>query len=576
MKLKYLLSIIFIVSLTLPSISQNNIYNKAKVVNSKDSKQKPTSDLITVKVDKEDDSSYKIQLRKDTLQSEFLIKPLRYESFKTGFERSFEAISSNKIDSSTQELNILFMDILLNTMDEEDAPLAGTISFKKNVLVGMEVEFEKKIGNGASDTISLIFSIDEWIKQKKKLEKRNRIDSEKVLKNALELPIKKTETLRIKKRKRGDEEEKKVTIGILNKTHLNFIPTKTQIEFNNGYIENIVFEGQIGSELVVFENTIPIGFSTGADFNNLENEYLVARYKFEEYNYLLKVPVSNFISYKRNLRINTRDYCPKNDVISIPLPTPPVKIYKEENSKILEAKIFTDLKGLKEGEPNGVIQTEIEKKINLRTKRHKFLWGSNFGFLQYVKPYAILNKIEEKNRYVELNKKMVGELSTNFLELYQYEAFRTGVETNAFVFDAPFGKSNIWINGGIAFGKVTGSDTTQNQTAQVNKYTINTLHLYGKILFNVIPDKRYGASFSYQIGHYDALSSEITYLPVDGTGSNEHWLQNIELFAYWNISKTGKLFFRYRLNSPWDNWKYNFAQTQIGYSFDISKQIKSK
>jgi len=576
LKIKIMKSRYFLILLLFSSVfncfAQETIYDKTKAIAVKN---QTTSEVVRITVIKEQDDSYTINFinpsNADSAAS-FVIKPLQYDTFKSGCFSSFNELTSKEINDTVEDFKILFFDIMIGAMQEEKAPLAGTLKFKDTIIVAMKDSLIV-VDEKGKYKIPFIFSIDEW--RKIEAEKfRTSILRQESSEFDITSSIKNLNSIK-KQNLKEENIDSLIVVGELNK--VEFVPSSTQIEFSNGFIQNIAIKGTIENKEIVFENQLPIGFSAARDYSELDKRFLQAKYKSKGKIYTFNVPLADFIRYEKNLRINTRDYCPENGVTSIEMPVKSVKLYKEPTSKILEAKVFTDFVGLQEGEPNGIIQTEVEKRINLLTSRRNFfIKGVNYGWVQYVTPFAVLNKLEDKDKFLELNTAGLTSLSTNFLELLQYEIFRTGVETNAFIFDAPFGKSNICIDGGIAFGKVTATDTTSIATAQSNKKNINTLHLYGKAKFNVIPDERYGITFSYQLGHYNALNNEINYTTVEEDGSNKNWLQNIEMFAFWNIGDSGNLFFRYRLNSPVDNWKYNFSQVQVGYSFNITKQIKSK
>jgi len=75
-----------------------------------------------------------------------------------------------------------------------------------------------------------------------------------------------------------------------------------------------------------------------------------------------------------------------------------VNLEKEQTSKILEMKVFSDLKGI-DIPPNGLVQLEFSKKINMWSNRRPG-WSSNFnyGWFNYITPYFSMNKIEDKNK----------------------------------------------------------------------------------------------------------------------------------------------------------------------------------
>jgi hypothetical protein len=199
----------------------------------------------------------------------------------------------------------------------------------------------------------------------------------------------------------------------------------------------------------------------------------------------------------------------------------------------------------------------------------------NYGWFQYLKPYAVLSKVEKQNRYLELEDQQKEDtIKVNSLDLLKYEAFKVGTDVNMITLDGLTGKSTFCLDLGVAFSKVIVSDTTSVETAESNKSHINNLNLYSKAHIQFFPDERYGLKLSYQLNYYSPLNHEIDILPIKSKSNNKNWLQNMEMIAFLKTGDAGKLFFRYRLNSSLTNWDHNFAQVQLGYSFDITKQIK--
>lgn len=545
--------------------SQNTIYDKTKVIHTKSllgvTPAHPTY-LTEISVDRNEKEAYTIKLKIGDNSDDFTIKPLIYDSFVNGIKKSFTNLTQSSVDDSKTNLQLLFMDILISRSSEQEAPLAGTLHIENSIHVGWFAKIKK---SSPTDTI---------------IEKHTYLKEEfNIIVGSL-LPADKTDIAYAILESNKEGNNTKVTVS--NLTKILFIPVKSQLEFTDGYIRNVSITGKLVREdqpddplyqELVFKNDIPIGFSSLKDFNRLHNSELKAFRKHEKTNVVL--PLSDFLCYHPNLRINTRDYCPSNGTINIQNPIKEVKLYKEEASNILNAKVFTDVLGLQEDNPNGIIQTEVEKRITLWTKRKKFLWGTNFGFFQYGKPYVILSKLEKQNRYLELKgKQNKDSLKVNTLDLMKHEAFRVGTDVNLMTFDGPSAKSTICWDMGVAFSKVIVSDTTTIETAESNKTHINNLNLYTKASIRLFPDERYGINFSYQLNYYSQLNHEVKLMPIKDDSNNKNWLQNMEMMAFLKTGDTGKLFFRYRLNSSLTNWDHNFAQVQLGYSFDITKQIK--
>jgi hypothetical protein len=538
--------------------SQNTIYDKTKEIKSKSK----SSISAQITVDKDENEAYTIKLKKGNDSNEFTVKPFQFDSFSQGFKRAFTNLTNDSIDEQQTNLRLLFMDILISRSTENKAPEAGTLHLENKILIGW---FTKAVKSSKKDTL---------------IEKRSFLKDDLKNENDPLMPSNKTDVInKILKEFRNNNNYK---IAITDTSQIHFIPSKSQIEFTQGYIRNISITGKLIRDdnptiplykELVFKNEIPIGFSSLKDFNSFHRDTLKAFNKYKAVK--IEIPLSSFLCYHPNLRINTRDYCPTDGVIYIQHPTKEVKLHKEETSNILNAKIFTDVLGLQEDNPNGIIQTEIEKRITLWTKRKKFTKGSNYGLIQYAKPYAILSKIEKQNRYLELEDlKENAPLKVNSLELLKHEAFRVGTDINALTFDGPSAKSTICWDMGVAFSKVIASDTTTIETAESNKTHINNLNLYTKASIRLFPDERYGINFSYQLNYYNPLNNKVELMHFKENKGNKNLLQNMEMIAFLKMGDDGKLFFRYRLNSSLTNWDYNFAQVQLGYSFDITRQIK--
>lgn len=89
------------------------------------------------------------------------------------------------------------------------------------------------------------------------------------------------------------------------------------------------------------------------------------------------------------------------------------KLYKEESSRLFEAVVYTDFFGVfDEASPNGIIQTEVNKRFNVETSRldmgnkcWAFLFPPLFlaegiGFFQFFDAKFRYSKIEKNNKFL--------------------------------------------------------------------------------------------------------------------------------------------------------------------------------
>lgn len=80
------------------------------------------------------------------------------------------------------------------------------------------------------------------------------------------------------------------------------------------------------------------------------------------------IKLSDLLLFDIVLQNDKENYSPTNSVIALKPSSPIVELKKEKRSKILEVAAFTDFVGLDQQEPNGLIQIEAKRRINIVTK----------------------------------------------------------------------------------------------------------------------------------------------------------------------------------------------------------------
>lgn len=385
----------------------------------------------------------------------------------------------------------------------------------------------------------------------------------------------------------------------------NLDVTEVEIEFNEGFIENITVRGHLGKDPnrndnapLEFTNNYPIGFSSKKDFDNLSDVKL-----FEKRNRSslknLHIIVDNIFDYNYNLDLNTKDYSPQNGIIPFKMGQK-THLTKIQSSKILEAKIFTDLVGIDSDKPNGLIQTEISRRFNMHSKR----WGffneqvANWGSFAFIEPTVIISKIEQDNRRLPLNNnksivngKIYDRSSVPLLQLREFQHLSVGTDLNLLIFDFPNIKSAIMFNGGFRFGRTALLDTTYRVSDGiivandvVDRIGVSTLEFYPEITYKIQPERRYGFNFSYRPSWFRLLNSDVMQVTkgVDYNSSDitnkSSMFSNFEILGYLDPNKTqnGRLFFRYRFFHALNNSNTNFYQAQFGYSFFLLSKNQPK
>jgi hypothetical protein len=374
--------------------------------------------------------------------------------------------------------------------------------------------------------------------------------------------------------------------------------------------------------LLRFENTYPIGFSTKRDFRNLIDIPLLEKTDYHR-NENLTLRLGDVLSYDENLAVNNKDYSPANQVLTINALTDSIKevsLYKDQTSKILELEVFSDLKGADDSNPNGLIQLEFIKKLNLFSMRYgvsqkiwPWRWGNgkhyeyfaNLGLFNFVTPTFTIDKIENNQKRLILshidNLSRAADSSRaisygSTINLLRHQIYSIGVDLTALTFDIPNIKSTLNVGMGLRFGRTALQDTlrlrdttanlhfTAAPTNNVIDYGINTFQWGPYATWQIFPDSRFGIWGTQRFTWFQALSSDFVqvrdsahYLNFVARNSTQirtatyHFskcLASAEIFAYFNPNSDGssKLFFRYRLNWDVANPRQNFQQLQVGFS----------
>lgn len=442
--------------------------------------------------------------------------------------------------------------------------------------------------------------------------------------------IKQAEECYVEAEKRTKEQPKKFCelVNAFRKVRkVKYKVNRVEIEFNAGFIENVLVTGEVNDKVryyltpdqwvdsaivdsrafVKFENRYPIGFSRKRDYENLNQKSL---FTIERNTPAYRLRLENLIrAYVQQHAVNRRDFSPADTLLKVTFDTPVTSqyihpLYKDATYRLFEARIFSDFVGLNQNNPNGIIQTEIDKNIALITSRFprkvfKYeMW--NFGFLSSITPTLTLSKIEDNNRQIPIlyrDEVINGVYSptryASTLELKRHENFSVGFDVNLVLLDIPTFKSTFFLDYGFRYGRVAVIDslrdydfTTQEATLnkQVREYGVNTMQFYPRINWLIKTDERYSFNFSGSVNWYFLRSNEFEQVAneevfadsrQDG-GATRRVFANVSMLATLKPSpqSKGKLFFRYQYNWQWNYANTGFHQAQVGYSFYLLSNRK--
>lgn len=387
------------------------------------------------------------------------------------------------------------------------------------------------------------------------------------------------------------------------------------IEFNSGYIENIYLTLSINGIPRTYQNIYGIGFTSVENQNKLRTIRLfqkgakafpskkatsVAEVVKSKDNFTF-INLGELLDYKPRLEVDRRDYSPMDTAIIL-YGGQNVTLYKEQTNKLLEARIYTDFVGLQDDKPNGLVQTEVEKRININSNQlqtPRFIYGifKSVGIFQFIKPSITLSKLEQHNKRLVLGdldsirlnpgNNDTANLTKNLhryatpLVLYQHQSFTAGFDLNVVFFSNHNLKYNLYFNLGTRLGITPVTDSATHisgnsitKTGVISEYAVNTLQIIPEARLLFLPEERFNFSIAYRALFIKPFSSSVQLLSFDKQDPDKFlvkknaWLNTLELLMAFNVSKTGdgKLFGRVRFNSEVNNFKNNFAQIQLGYS----------
>jgi septal ring factor EnvC (AmiA/AmiB activator) len=383
-----------------------------------------------------------------------------------------------------------------------------------------------------------------------------------------------------------------------------FIVDSIQIEFYEGFIENIWVRGHLKadkSRTLKFENRAPIGFSSKKAYDKNSTIWLTASDDDDAYWVLYMGELLTYLQHHEN---GTKDFSPANGTEEIKEFDKAIELRKQATFKILEAHVYSDFVGFNANSPNGLIQTEISKRFNLFTKRFgSFLrkdavyckcagprYGFNWGFGNFVRPSFVFSKFEDKERLLSVNAyheiingqlRSIKYVSTQ--DILQHEVFSVGALINVVTLDAPIQKSSLTLNAGFRFGRTELRDSVyqykDNKISRVKEdnYGLNTVRGFLELDYRVTPQNRYGIGTSLRLVYMPIFTDNAADLYQynrldeynDVKPNGNRWMVRFEASGFFKPAKDSdnKLFLRYRFHGQLNDLNYNFHQLQVGYSF---------
>lgn len=354
------------------------------------------------------------------------------------------------------------------------------------------------------------------------------------------------------------------------------------VEFEDGVIKNIeaILHGEDNStklnNYLRFRNLKPIGITGKFHPDFLQDIDLFCRTGNTQF---LTVNLANLIAYYPVLRPYSENYAPENSVIKL-IPSvgqTVIEMEKEKTSEILDVKIFSDLAGLQVGNPQGLIQASIFRKITLNTRHRQFtrkVINHNLAYLRYVTPEFVISKIDQKDQEYIYNKNE----KLKSTELYRHQFVKFGAEAGIVKYSIPNAQLNFqfvlsthWIGSNIVDSVAKHSIPQGSNVTVKNTRVFSNVNRYGFIVESR-PESRWGASFRYMFPiNFKILDNHLDL--IKGELKNKGF-SIMSFDGFIKTSSTNKFFFR---------WSYNrldkgtfFHQMQLGVQSSLQRYVEDR
>lgn len=367
-----------------------------------------------------------------------------------------------------------------------------------------------------------------------------------------------------------------------------FIIQEISITYGKGYIEKFIVTGYKpeyeGKRTVQFMNSYPIPISSQSNVDNFTNALLYNSYwsNRDRAKTLEFIRVNDFLSYHViPTSAGTKNLSPK--VNSKIILTPTIRYgmaRKEPVTELLKARIFSDPVGIVGGNPNGLIQTEIERGflINQRQKRNlTSTRGRKFGAFEDLKWRFTFAKLDQKDRGLNLSGETdtTGNYVTNVVELRRYRALENSFNLN--MINLIFRDSKIAFRANLYVNSFITPIVDDSDTATLKTFDVASHEIRPELRVHFIDDDR---SQLEVFGGYGLIWSPNQELTLRKGGTKNETTNNdfyVQFGADGNISidesRTKKVFGRIEYNFLPNEPETNFFSLRVGYNISIMGKL---
>jgi hypothetical protein len=379
--------------------------------------------------------------------------------------------------------------------------------------------------------------------------------------------------------------------------------TDVHLQFEGGFIENVAAQlSDSNNKYLYFENNFPLGFSSKYNYDRLDETKLYIRTDMvdkEENSFIVLGQLLPL--YNNKLENNRRDYSPADTTFNSlnPSATPAIVLVKDKTINLFDARIYTDIFGLEAKNSNGLVQTEVRRKLNIFTNRYAISHLINVGSFNYLNLNVSFTKIEDKERFLILknnkvfeNNQLISPSYASTLDFIRYEAFAIGAEPNLFLLDVPNGKVTFFIDFGLRYSRVPIQDSVYfirdnviERNFNDNSTPAGLITWSFKLRSEIKTDNRFMFDMGFQYNNttllsnneYKAVSSNAKsntdlFSRDPNSRSNFTFESNVKYKPDSN-DRGNRYFLRFRLTWQYGDNNTFFPQIQLGYNYKI-KTVK--
>lgn len=167
--------------------------------------------------------------------------------------------------------------------------------------------------------------------------------------------------------------------GVLSNLVVGHRVKSVRVETEDGAIKNIIAQfiapkiktnDASPRQYVEFKNTFPISISGKFDPQHFAKIRLYCLNCWGVKGLDRFIKLSDLLALDITLENGKEDYSPVNSTVELNPNHPIAELKKEKRSRIIEVAAFTDFVGLDQEEPNGLLQFEAKRRININTTSH--------------------------------------------------------------------------------------------------------------------------------------------------------------------------------------------------------------